>query len=52
MFYDIVVKNKALSDKDGHHPHERHRRPTKRHLLTAKAFAATRSKPALEEGED
>jgi len=52
MFYDIVVKNKTLSDKDGHHPHERHRRPTKRHLLTAKAFAATRSKAALEEGED
>ena len=23
MFYDIVMKNKALSDKDGHHPHER-----------------------------
>ena len=26
MFYDIAVKNtmsKALSDKDGHHPHER-----------------------------
>ena len=23
MFYDIVVKNKTLSDKDGHHPHER-----------------------------
>jgi len=56
MFYDIVVKNtmsKALSDKDGHHPHERHPHPTKRRypavVIPEYIFG---SKPAIEEGED